>query len=268
VWCHRAPGPNTDGRTSAGSGSDPPALPFRGSTPLIEVLEDEHAQEHLDRRRVSPMHQGQAISFPEIGLDLLVEFIILKPPIQLLEHWVDPLCHLRHPRKHIFVFVAIHQHRLFLLCCMRTALLPFSFTRRLPPNGFTGSVHRGSCELVTLRQAGSGAPSGWTSVTRTQRRWSGKRQEALGQLLYRGIGFWRRLKASILHHKLVLVCGAKWKRPVKRVYGIGRKGNGAICAPNRQNESSPIGSISLWSGLHFAPQTSTIFLFLLISISP
>src|SRR5437660_5417433 len=56
---------------------------------------------------------------------------------------------------------------------------------------------------------------------------------------------------------LVLVCGAKWKRPVKRVYGIGRKGNGAICAPNRQNESSPIGSISLWSGLHFAPQTST-----------
>src|SRR2546421_1517878 len=62
---------------------------------------------------------------------------------------------------------------------------------------------------------------------------------------------------SILHRKLELVCGAKWKRPVKRVYGIGRKGNGAICAPNRQNESSPIGSIGLWSGLHFAPQTST-----------
>src|SRR2546421_12099795 len=62
---------------------------------------------------------------------------------------------------------------------------------------------------------------------------------------------------SILHRKLELVCGAKWKRPVKRVYGTGRKGNGAICAPNRQNESSPIGSISLWSGLHFAPQTST-----------
>ena len=59
---------------------------------------------------------------------------------------------------------------------------------------------------------------------------------------------------------VALVCGAKWKRPVKRVYGIGRKGNGAICAPNRQNESSPIGSISLWSGLHFAPQTSTTLL--------
>src|SRR5438105_11606175 len=61
---------------------------------------------------------------------------------------------------------------------------------------------------------------------------------------------------------LVLVCGAKWKRPVKLVYGIGRKGNGAICAPNRQNESSPIGSIGLWSGLHFAPQTSTSAAFL------
>ena len=56
---------------------------------------------------------------------------------------------------------------------------------------------------------------------------------------------------------LVLVCGAKWKRPVKLVYGIGRKGNGAICAPNRQNESSPIGSIGLWRGFYFAPQTST-----------
>src|SRR5437588_8532554 len=71
------------------------------------------------------------------------------------------------------------------------------------------------------------------------------------------IGLSSRSTCPISHRKLVLVCGAKWKRPVKRVYGIGRKGNGAICAPNRQNESSPIGSISLWSGLHFAPQTST-----------
>src|SRR5438093_2850743 len=62
---------------------------------------------------------------------------------------------------------------------------------------------------------------------------------------------------SILYCKLELVCGAKWKRPVKRVYGIGRKGNGAICAPNRQNESSPIGSIGLWRGFYFAPQTRT-----------
>src|SRR2546423_5357828 len=59
----------------------------------------------------------------------------------------------------------------------------------------------------------------------------------------------------ILHRKLVLVSIAKWKRPVKLVYEIGQKGKGAICAPNRQNEPSPVGSIGLWSGFYFAMDT-------------
>ena len=54
---------------------------------------------------------------------------------------------------------------------------------------------------------------------------------------------------------LVLVSIAKWKRPVKLVYEIGQKGKGAICAPNRQNEPSPVGSIGLWSGFYFAMDT-------------
>src|SRR5438093_10879003 len=62
---------------------------------------------------------------------------------------------------------------------------------------------------------------------------------------------------SILHRKLELVCGAKWKRPVKRVYGIGRKGNGSVGGRDGKDESSPIGSIGLWRGFYFAPQTRT-----------
>src|SRR5438034_1669459 len=84
-----------------------------------------------------------------------------------------------------------------------------------------------------------------------------KRLESLGQIIRKTIGLWSGSKGSISHRKLVLVSIAKWKRPVKLVYEIGQKGKGAICAPNRQNESSPIGSIGLWSGFHFAMETST-----------
>jgi len=56
--------------------------------------------------------------------------------------------------------------------------------------------------------------------------------------------------------RLVLVSPAKWKRPVERVHEVGREGNEVIWAPNGQNESSPIGWSGLWSGLHFATQTS------------
>ena len=85
-------------------------------TPLVEVLEDEHTQQDLHRRRVSPMHQREAKAVPEIGTDLLVEFVILQQPIQVLEHRVDALGHARHPRKHILGFVAVNQHRVSLLC--------------------------------------------------------------------------------------------------------------------------------------------------------
>src|SRR6266566_1560358 len=59
---------------------------------------------------MSSMHQSLPIAFAKVVAHLLVHLVILQQTVQLLEHRVDPLGHLRHTCKDIFPGVAIDQH--------------------------------------------------------------------------------------------------------------------------------------------------------------
>src|SRR5260370_2842546 len=56
------------------------------------------------------MHQGVPTPFAKVVAHLLIQLVIVKYPIQVLEYRVDPLGHLRHARKDLFFGVAIDQH--------------------------------------------------------------------------------------------------------------------------------------------------------------
>jgi len=56
------------------------------------------------------MHQGLPVAFPKVGAHLVVHLVIVEQLIQLLQHRVNPLGHLRHPRKDLFFRVVIDQH--------------------------------------------------------------------------------------------------------------------------------------------------------------
>ena len=103
------------------------------------------------------MHQREAKAVPEIGTDLLVEFVILQQPIQVLEHRVDALGHARHPRKHILGFVAVNQHRVSLLCAKSIYWVPSCFPRCLSASSFTGPLHRRECQAFVWQNAGAGS---------------------------------------------------------------------------------------------------------------
>jgi hypothetical protein len=65
------------------------------------------------------MHQRIAVTLAEIGTYLLVQLVIIEQLIQFAQHRVDAASHARHPREHVFGFVAIHQHaRASLLLCL------------------------------------------------------------------------------------------------------------------------------------------------------
>jgi hypothetical protein len=84
-------------------------------TPLMQVLDDAQASEHLHRGGVPPMHQCPAMPRALVSSHLLIQRIVVKQPVQLFEHRVDALGHLRHPRTYIFGLRAIHQHLICLL---------------------------------------------------------------------------------------------------------------------------------------------------------
>src|SRR2546421_30665 len=71
--------------------------------PLVEVFEDQHAQQHFHRRRMSPMHQGGAIPRAFVGSHLLIQRIIVEQAVQLVSApdrslaptWVPARRHLR-----------------------------------------------------------------------------------------------------------------------------------------------------------------------------
>jgi hypothetical protein len=76
--------------------------------PLVQVFEDQQAQQHLHRGRVPPMHQRPAMPFAEIGPHLPVQLVIIEQSVQLFEHWIDLRRQLGHLREHIFSRVAIN----------------------------------------------------------------------------------------------------------------------------------------------------------------
>ena len=56
------------------------------------------------------MHQRLPMPFAKVVAHLIVQLVIIEQPIQLLQHRVNPLGHLRHARKDLFFGVAIDQH--------------------------------------------------------------------------------------------------------------------------------------------------------------
>jgi hypothetical protein len=58
------------------------------------------------------MHQAVARAFAKVASHLLIQLVILEQHIQVLEHRIDALGHLRHACKDVFWFVAISQHGL------------------------------------------------------------------------------------------------------------------------------------------------------------
>ncbi len=76
--------------------------------PLIEVFEDEQAQQHFHWRGVPPMHQGGAMPFAEVDPHLLVQLVIIEQGVQALEHRIDLGCQFGHLREHLFARVAVH----------------------------------------------------------------------------------------------------------------------------------------------------------------
>ena len=68
------------------------------------------------------MHQGGAVARAFVGAHLPIQLVIVEQLIQSAQHRIDALGHARHPCKHIFSFIAIHQHLVFLL---RTSLARF-----------------------------------------------------------------------------------------------------------------------------------------------
>jgi hypothetical protein len=74
---------------------------------------------HFYWRGMPPMHQREAVPLAKIGAHLLIQRVIVEQLIQLAQHPIDALGHARHPAKHVFGFVAIHQHaRASLLLCL------------------------------------------------------------------------------------------------------------------------------------------------------
>src|SRR5439155_6202220 len=78
--------------------------------PLIQVLEDEHAQQHFHWRRVPPMDQGETIAFPKVTPDLLIQLVIVEQSVQLSQHRIGLLGQLGNLRKHIFSFILVNKH--------------------------------------------------------------------------------------------------------------------------------------------------------------
>src|SRR5258708_17162297 len=69
------------------------------------------------------MYQRPPVPLPEVATDLLIQRVIVEQLVQFFEHWIDALCHLRHPRKHIFCFIAVDKHPAFLLHAVRACFL-------------------------------------------------------------------------------------------------------------------------------------------------
>src|SRR6266852_3605757 len=61
------------------------------------------------------MHQRVAMPLAKVGPHLLIQRVVLQQLIQLFEHRVDALGHLRHPRKHVFCLIVVDKHLAFLL---------------------------------------------------------------------------------------------------------------------------------------------------------
>ncbi len=76
--------------------------------PLVEVFEDQHAQQHFHWRRVPTMHQSGAIALAKVGSHLLVQRVIVEQAVQLPEHRIDLVCQLGHLGEDIFSRVAVH----------------------------------------------------------------------------------------------------------------------------------------------------------------
>jgi len=101
--------------------------------PIVEVLDNQEAQQHLDRRGMTPMAQRLGIPPAEVGADGSVEDIILEQGIKAAQHGVGLARDLGHAHKDIFWFVAINQHRaalyrgrcyLSLTCSIALSLTP------------------------------------------------------------------------------------------------------------------------------------------------
>src|SRR5712692_7645203 len=61
------------------------------------------------------MHQRVPMPLAKVGPHLLIQRVVLQQLIQLFEHRVDALGHLRHPRKHVFCLIVVDKHLAFLL---------------------------------------------------------------------------------------------------------------------------------------------------------
>jgi len=77
---------------------------------VVEMLDEQQAQQHLDRPRVATTAEGLGIARAEISADLGVEEIIVEQAIQVREHGVGLLGQRGDAGKDIFTGVAIDQH--------------------------------------------------------------------------------------------------------------------------------------------------------------
>src|SRR6266566_9389815 len=81
----------------------------------------------MSRRRMTStgVEWRPTIAFGEVPSHLLVELVILQQLVELFEHRVDSLGHLRHQCKHIFCLIAIDKHLTFLLHALLARFLLF-----------------------------------------------------------------------------------------------------------------------------------------------
>jgi hypothetical protein len=76
--------------------------------PLIQVFEDQHAQQYFHRGRMPSMHQCILMPLAEVAAHLLVQPVIVKQVVQLSQHRVDLLRQLGYGCEHIFAGIRVH----------------------------------------------------------------------------------------------------------------------------------------------------------------
>lgn len=78
---------------------------------MIEVLDDQQAQDHLRRRGVPAAAGGLGVPPDQISLHEREERLVFQQSVQRAQHRVGLPRQLRHPREHVLGRVAIDQHR-------------------------------------------------------------------------------------------------------------------------------------------------------------